>query len=140
LFLAARQEHLERVIRPAIAGGAWVLCDRFWDSTRVYQGLVGGLGLKAIDRLHEAWLEPFRPGLTLLLDLPAEAGLARARAGRFEAKGGAFHARVRQGFLQLATAEPARFTVIDATVEVDRVTEAATRALAAYRQRLGTTA
>lgn len=114
LLLAARLDHLERAIRPAVADGAVVLCDRFWDSTRVYQALVGGLDLAAVDALHERWLAPFRPGLTLIFDLPADLGLARARSGRFEAKGPAFHERVRAGYLRLADLEPGRFRVIDA--------------------------
>lgn len=136
LFLAARNDHLERVVRPALATGAWVLADRFWDSTRVYQGAVGGLSLAAIDRLHEDWLAPFRPGLTLLLDLPAEVGLTRARPGRFEAKGRAFHDAVRAGFLDLAHREPARFAVIDAALSLDAVTAAAIAALDAHRRRI----
>ncbi|TVQ36019.1 MAG: dTMP kinase [Geminicoccaceae bacterium] len=136
LFLAARQDHLERVIRPALARGAWVITDRYWDSTRVYQGLVGRLGLGDLDNLHERWLAPFRPGLTLLFDLPAEIGLARAHPGRFEAKGADFHARVRAGFLQLARAEPARFTVIDAQADLATVKARAKAALDTYRQHL----
>jgi dTMP kinase len=114
LLLAARLDHLERTIRPAHERGAVVLCDRFWDSTRVYQGVVGGLDLPAIDALHERWLAPFRPGLTVVLDVPAELGLARAHSGRFEAKGEGFHARVREGYLRLAEAEPERIRVLDA--------------------------
>lgn len=133
LLLAARLDHLERTIRPAVGAGAVVLCDRFWDSTRVYQGLVGGLALADIDALHDRWLAPFRPGLTLLLDVPAEVGLARARAGRFEAKGGDFHARVRAGYTTLAAAEPGRFRRIDAARPADAV---AADALAAVRAHL----
>ncbi|MFW5833562.1 MAG: dTMP kinase [Pseudomonadota bacterium] len=133
LFAAARQDHLERVVRPALAAGRWVLTDRFWDSTRVYQGLVGSLELAAIDDLHERWLAPFRPSLTLLLDLPAEQGLARAAHGRFEAKGPDFHERVRQGFLSLAAAEPRRFRILDATQEAASVARDAIRALEDHR-------
>ncbi len=136
LFLAARSDHLERVVRPALAKGTWVLSDRFWDSTRVYQGLVGGLDLALIDRLHDDWLAPFRPGLTLLFDVPVEIGLARAAPGRFEAKGAAFHEAVRQGFLDLAARETDRFTVVDASGDARRVTAAATAALDTYRRSL----
>jgi dTMP kinase len=122
LLLAARLDHLERTIRPAVGQGAVVLCDRFWDSTRVYQALVGGLDLADVDALHERWLAPFRPGLTLVLDVPAEVGLARARAGRFEAKGRDFHARVRQGYRRLAEAEPERVRVVDAARPAGAVT------------------
>lgn len=122
LLLAARLDHLERTIRPAVADGAVVLCDRFWDSTRVYQAVVGGLDLAAVDALHERWLAPFRPGLTVVLDLPAGTGLARATAGRFEDKGEGFHARVREGYLQLAEREPQRFRIVDAARPVEAVT------------------
>lgn len=121
LFIAARADHLRRTVRPAVEAGSWVLCDRFWDSTRVYQGFAGGLPLAAIDRLHEDWLRPFRPSLTLLLDQPAEVGLTRAEPGRFEAKGAAFHQQVRQGFLTLAERETERFRVIDAAADKDSV-------------------
>jgi dTMP kinase len=138
LLLAARLDHLERTIRPAVADGAVVLCDRFWDSTRVYQALVGGLDLAEVDALHERWLAPFRPGLTLVLDVPADIGLARARAGRFEAKGEDFHARVRRGYLTLAHAEPARLRVIDAARPPDAVTAAALAAVRAHLTALET--
>ncbi len=133
LLLAARLDHLERTIRPAVADGAVVLCDRFWDSTRVYQALVGGLDLADVDALHERWLAPFRPALTLILDLPTDIGLARARTGRFEAKGADFHERVRTGYLRLADTEPGRFRVIDAARPAQAVTA---DALAAVRTHL----
>ena len=130
LFLAARVDHLERVIRPALATGAWVVSDRFWDSTRVYQGLVGGLDLAMIDQLHETWLSPFRPTLTIVLDLPADEGLQRAHSARFEAMGLGFHRRVRQAFLDLAAAEPQRLAVVDATGNAETVASAVEAALA----------
>lgn len=118
LFMAARDDHLHRAIRPAMTRGAWVLSDRFHDSSRVYQGYAGELGIDLVDRLHEPLLRGFRPDLTLLLDLPVEVGMARCAArgamARFEAKGHAYHERVRAGFLALAAAEPDRFAVIDA--------------------------
>jgi dTMP kinase len=119
LMTAARLDHVERLIRPALAAGKWVLCDRFADSTRVYQGIAGGVGLERIDALHDLFLDQARPDLTILLDLPVEAGLGRrATAGggsRFEAKGAAFHEAVREGFLDLARRSPERFLVIDAS-------------------------
>lgn len=121
LLMAARADHLERTVRPAVARGAWVLCDRFWDSTRVYQALVGGLPLEAVDALHATWLGAFRPWRTLLLDVPVGLGLARAAQGRFEAKGEAFHERVRQGYLELAAREPERFRIVDAVGDVATV-------------------
>ena len=125
LMTAARLDHVERLIAPALAAGRWVLSDRFSDSTRVYQGIAGGLGRERIDALMDLFLPRPRPDLTLLLDLPVEAGLAR-RAGagggsRFEARDLAFHERVRTGFLELAAAEPARFVVIDAAEPEERV-------------------
>jgi len=132
LLLAARLDHLERTIRPALDRGDVVLCDRFWDSTRVYQGLVGGLDIAAVDALHERWLAPFRPGLTLVLDLPAELGLARARRGRFEAKGAEFHAAVRAGFHRLAEREPERMRLVDAAQPPTAVTAAALAQIRAH--------
>ena len=127
LFLAARSDHVARVILPAVRAGRWVLCDRFADSTRVYQGIAGGLGLDLVDRLQEPALAGLRPDLTVLLDLPAETGLRRRRTdggdGRFEAKGLAYHARIREGFLELARREPDRFLVLDATLAEERLAD-----------------
>ena len=80
LMMAARSDHIERVIRPSLARGEWVVSDRFHDSSRVYQGLAGGLGLDTVDRLHEPLLDGVLPDLTLILDLPVETGLARRKA------------------------------------------------------------
>ena len=117
LFLGARADHVARRIRPALLEGRWVLCDRFHDSTRVYQGIAGGLGIELVDRLQEPVLEQARPELTILLDIPAATGLARSReagnGSRFEAKRLDYHERVRRGFLELAAREPDRFLVVD---------------------------
>lgn len=125
LFLAARRDHVERLIEPALARGRWVLCDRFIDSTRVYQGLAGTLGLDLIDRLHGVILDRLGPDLTLLLDLPVEMGLGRRQAAgdanRFEQKMTEFHQAVRDGFLDLAAQEPRRFAVIDAEPSPEEV-------------------
>jgi dTMP kinase len=126
LMYAARRDHVERVIRPALTRGAWVVCDRFADSTRAYQGAAGGTEPKLIAALETYILEETRPDLTLIFDLPVEVGLERAhlRAGaemRFESKGQAFHERLREGFLSIAKAEPERCAVIDATGSVDEV-------------------
>lgn len=126
LMYAARRDHVERVIRPALARGAWVICDRFADSTRAYQGAAGGVDPGFITALETYILEATRPDLTLVFDLPAETGLARAhaRAGaemRFESKGMAFHERLRAGFQAIAAAEPDRCAVIDATATMDEV-------------------
>jgi dTMP kinase len=124
LLLAARLDHVERRIRPALAAGQWVLCDRFADSTRVYQGMAGSAGVELVDRLQQAAIGDLAPDLTLILDVPVEIGLARrgaATANRFEHKGQAFHQRVRAGFLQIAAAEPVRCRVIDGTRDADAV-------------------
>jgi dTMP kinase len=119
LMYAARRDHVERVISPALDRGAVVVCDRFADSTRAYQGAAGGASATLIADLERHVLEGLEPDLTLVLDLPAETGLARAAGrgdaeARFEAKGPAFHARLRAAFLAIARAEPARCVLIDA--------------------------
>lgn len=134
LLLAARFDHVERRIRPALAAGQWVLCDRFVDSTRVYQGIAGGVGIDVIDRLQEATIGELAPDLTMILDIPVELGLARrgisAAGTRFEDMGVTFHQRVRQGFLQLAAAEPERCRVIDAAPSAEVVAAALRGAVA----------
>jgi dTMP kinase len=117
LHFAARAEHVERTIRPALAAGTWVVCDRFYDSTMVYQGFALGGDRAAIATL--AGLIGLRPELTLVLDLEVPAALARLRArgtaaDRYERLGEAFFARVRAGFLAVAGAERARCRLIDA--------------------------
>ncbi len=121
---AARQDHLERIIRPALDRGAWVLSDRFADSTRAYQGAGGGAPSSLLAMLEQAVVADTRPDLTLVMDLPVDQGLQRAttRGGaeqRFEHKEPAFHARLRQAFLDIAEAEPGRCVVLDATLSVD---------------------
>ncbi|WP_309604010.1 dTMP kinase [Phenylobacterium sp.] len=126
LMYAARRDHVERLIRPALARGDWVICDRFADSTRAYQGAAGGTPPELIASLEHFILEETRPDLTLIFDLPVEVGLARAhaRAGselRFESKGLAFHERLRGAFLAIAKAEPDRCALIDADGSVEVV-------------------
>jgi len=138
LMYAARRDHVERVIRPALARGAWVVCDRFADSTRAYQGAAGGADPALIAALETYILETTRPDLTLVFDLPVAVGLERAhiRAGtemRFESKGQAFHERLREGFLAIAEAEPGRCAVIDAAGSLEEVEG---RVWAAVRDRL----
>ena len=142
LMYAARSDHLDRVIRPALARGAWVVCDRFADSTRAYQGVGGGVSPAMVEALEAGVVGADWPDLTLIFDLPAAAGLARAgdRGGaeaRFEAKGLAFHEKLRRAFLDIAAREPDRCVVIDAAHAVDAV-EAAVRE--AVRSRLAATA
>jgi dTMP kinase len=135
LFLAARDDHLHRAILPALGRGAWVVCDRFADSTRVYQGCAGELGIELVDRLQAPLLGDHRPDLTVLLDLPVTVGMARCAArgalARFEAKGQTYHERVRTGFLALAAREPDRFVVVDAALDEEEVAAAVWRAVVA---------
>ena len=127
LMFAARDLHLQGVIRPALARGEWVVCDRFTDATRAYQGSGRGVDAELIESLAEAVHGGLAPDCTLLLDLPVSVGLARARgrAGgstdRFEAETTAFFERVRAGYLELARREPRRFQVIDAAAPLERV-------------------
>lgn len=125
LMMAARSDHLDRKIRPALTRREIVVSDRFFDSSRVYQGIAGAVGLAAVDKMHDPLLGDDRPNLTLLLDAPPSFGLKRReQAGggsRFEAKSSDFHEKVRQGFLQLAALEPKRFCVVDATLSIDAV-------------------
>ena len=128
ILYAAREDHLERLIRPALARGAWVLSDRFADSTRAYQGAGGGAEAGFIAALEEAVVGDAHPDLTLILDLPVDEGLARAAARgggeeRFERKGRVFHERLRHGFLEIARAEPRRCVVMDATEPPDEVAD-----------------
>lgn len=126
LMYAARRDHIERVIRPGLERGAWVISDRFADSTRAYQGAAGGVDPAFISAMETYVLEGTRPDLTLIFDFPPEVGLARALArpgaeARFESKGMAFHERLREGFRAIATAEPQRCALIDADGSIDEV-------------------
>jgi len=138
LINAARRDHIERVIEPALASGAWVICDRFHDSTRAYQGAAGGASPAMIAALEDAVLQGLVPDLTLILDIDPTEGLARAAGrgggeGRFEAKGVEFHTRLRQAFLDIASREPKRCAVIKAAGHFDDV---ATRIATAVASRL----
>lgn len=118
LFAAARLNHLRETIRPALARGAWVICDRYTDSTRAYQVAAGGLDAAKLDALN-AIIAAERPDLTLVLDLDVGEGLARSRGGnagedRFEKKGADFHARVRAEFLAIATHQSGRCKIVNA--------------------------
>lgn len=126
LHFAARRDHLQRVIRPALAQGQWVLSDRFADSTLAYQGYGHGVDCGFIAALEQAVVGTERPDLTLILDLPVELGLERAggRRGpetRYEEMEQAFHERLRQGFLAIARQDPKRCRVIDATGDLEAV-------------------
>ncbi|WP_293862925.1 dTMP kinase [uncultured Alsobacter sp.] len=122
LFAAARADHLASTIRPALARGDWVICDRFADSTRAYQGVAGGLEEGVINALERLVVGVTRPDLTVVLDLPAEIGLRRAnqRRGeaaidRFESEPLAFHKALREAFRSIAAREPGRCVLVDAT-------------------------
>ena len=127
LNYAARDSHLGKVIRPALALGHTVLCDRFMDSTRAYQGHAGGCDMRLLDSLETSIVGDARPNLTLVFDLDPAEGLARAKSrgdgseDRYERKGLAFHQALRRGFLEIAKGEPARCRVIDATGSVEEV-------------------
>jgi len=126
MMFAARSDHLERTIRPALDAGAWVVCDRFADSSRAYQGAGGGVPPAFIESLDATVVGTDQPDLTLVFDLPVERGLERALGRgqfevRFESKGLAFHQRLRDGFLAIARAHPHRCVVIDASGNEDEV-------------------
>ncbi len=131
LHFAARKEHVDATIAPALASGRWVVSDRFTDSTMAYQGLAQGLGRQAIETLGRLVLGDFKPDLTLVIDLPPAEGLARAGArpksadgaaeDRYERMGDDFHARLRAAFLEIAAADPARCQVIDGRGSVEEV-------------------
>lgn len=132
LMFAARRDHLVRTVWPAIERGAWVISDRFADSTRAYQGHGHGFPLEHIESLYRVAVGDFAPDLTLILDLPVDVGLARAAARRgtetrFEGLGSGFHERVRAGFRAIASAEPKRCALIDASGDVDAVHRAIVR-------------
>lgn len=143
LFLAARAQVVAEVIRPALARGEWVLCDRFADSTFAYQGYGRGIDVDLLRHFNDFATEGLVPDLTVLLDVPPEVSRARlaarqaataTAADRIEQAGAEFHARLRTGFLELAKAEPARFAVIDASrplAEVSRQVLAAVRRISA---------
>ena len=139
LMVAARRVHLVETIWPALERGEWVVSDRFADSTSAYQGYGRGLPQETLRALHKLIAGEFKPDLSIILDLPVDTGLSRAatRPGaetRFERMDPEFHRRLRQGFLEIARAEPHRCVVIDATGDIGSV-QAAIRA--AVHARLG---
>lgn len=130
LYNAARAQHVEEVIKPALDAGRLVLCDRFFDATAVYQGTGRGLAPEGLTMINQFATGGLTPDLTLLLDFPAEIGLERARQrndmegltseGRFEAEALDFHQRIRQGYLELARSQ-SRFRIVDATGSPEEV-------------------
>ena len=129
LNYAARDNHLNKIIRPALADGKFVLCDRFMDSTRAYQGYAGACTFHLIDELERSIVGMTRPDLTFIFDLDPVVGLERAtkqgkgKEDRFERMGLAFHQRLREGFLEIALQNPKRCFVIDASVSIESVAE-----------------
>lgn len=130
LFAAARADHVEKLINPAIGAGSWVICDRFIDSTRAYQGVAGGIDDAAILAIHGFGARALLPDRTFVLEVPIDQGRARAEgrdgaaADRFAARGDAFHTDVAAAFRRFANAEPERFRMIDASASADQVTQA----------------
>jgi dTMP kinase len=131
LFAAARIDHIDQTIEPALASGAFVVCDRFADSTRAYQGALGRLDPAFLRALERVVLGDLRPDLTLILDIPAEEGRVRAARrrsaeetlDRFESEGPAFHESVRAAFLAIGASDPARCVVVDAALPEEDVAQ-----------------
>jgi len=132
LYMADRAQHIHALIKPDLAQGKIVLCDRYFDATVAYQGFARGLDVRLIRDLHRLILEDLKPDVTLLLDLPPPVGLKRAwqeldsggrsgRESRFEEETISFHDKVRTGYLELARLEPQRFQIIDASRKVEQV-------------------
>jgi len=139
LNYAARLEHMERTVRPALEAGKWVISDRFADSTTAYQGYGHGLDGENIARLHRLVLGDFKPDLTIILDIDLDTGLARAASrgngeDRYERMGRYFHERLRKGFLEIAEKEPQRCAIIDGAGDIEAV---AAQVCAVVTQRLG---
>ncbi|MBN8847648.1 MULTISPECIES: dTMP kinase [unclassified Sphingomonas] len=136
LFAAARADHVEKTIRPAIGAGVWVICDRYLDSSRAYQGIAGGIDDAAVLALHAFGSRGLLPDRTFVLELPPEEGARRAAgrdgagADRFAMRGDDFHIAVAAAFDRFATAEPDRFRRIDATRPPEVVTAALLEGLA----------
>ena len=125
LMMAARTDHVRKLVAPELDKGRWVISDRFHDSSRVYQGVAGDVGLDVVDRLHEPVLKDIKPDLTIILDVDVEIGLGRrdraGNVGRFEMKGREFHQKVRDGFGAIAALEPERIVIVPAEDDPDTV-------------------
>jgi dTMP kinase len=142
LFAAARDDHVHTVIEPALNQGIWVLCDRFSDSTRVYQGRLGKVAPEVLNAMERVTIGDLKPDLTVILDIPVEIGMQRAAArrgrgapDRFEAEEVKFHQQLREAYMQIAKAEPQRCVLIDANADADTV---AARVWATLRERFFT--
>jgi dTMP kinase len=131
LFAAARDDHVQCTILPALRSGKWVVCDRFADSTRVYQGILGHVDQKLLNVLERVSIGELAPDLTVILDLPVQVGLERAKlrrgnvmADRFEGEGADFHEKLREAYLGIAAREPDRCVIIDANAAKEAVASA----------------
>jgi len=136
LFAAARDDHVRTVIQPALNQGTWVLCDRFSDSTRVYQGRVGNVASGLLNAMERVTIGDLKPDLTIILDVPVEIGLKRAAArrgsaapDRFESEDVKFHQNLRDAYREIAATEPARCVLIDASGDANTVAAAVWTAL-----------
>ncbi|MFH2045174.1 MAG: dTMP kinase [Pseudomonadota bacterium] len=140
LYLADRAEHANKIIKPALSAGKTVLCDRYYDATKAYQGYARGLDMDLLDKLHKLIIHDLKPDITILLDLDPKTGLSRAwkqiNAGertefetRFEKETLDFHDKVRKGYLELARIEPKRFIIVDATKDENQVKKDIIKAL-----------
>jgi len=143
LFAAARDDHVQCTILPALRSGKWVVCDRFADSTRVYQGILGQVDQKLINVLERVSVGELSPDLTVILDVQVQIGLERARqrrgsaqADRFEGEGVEFHQKLRDAYLDIAAHEPDRCVVIDTTASKDIVADAIWQAVESRLQPL----
>lgn len=133
MFSAARIDHIDRLIRPALAQENWVICDRFIDSTRVYQGVLGDIEAGLLEELEQVTIDGLMPELTLILDLDPDIGLARAAkrrspgesVDRFESETLAFHRKLREAYLDIARREPQRCVVLDASLPPAELADAA---------------
>jgi dTMP kinase len=128
LFAAARDDHVRTVIKPALSQGVWVLCDRFSDSTRAYQGRLGKVAPEIMNAMERVTIGNLKPDLTLILDVPVEVGMQRAAArrgsgapDRFEAEDVKFHQQLRDAYRQIAADEPKRCVLIDANADANTV-------------------
>ncbi len=136
LFAAARDDHVRTVIQPALSQGTWVLCDRFFDSTRAYQGRLGQVAPGLLNAMQRVTIGDLKPDLTIILDIPVEVGMSRAAArrgkgapDRFEAEDLKFHQDLREAYKQIAADDPQRCVLIDANTNADAVSEQVWKAL-----------
>ena len=136
LFAAARDDHVRTVIQPALGQGTWVLCDRFFDSTRAYQGRLGQVSPSVLNAMQRVTIGDLKPDLTIILDIPAEVGMQRAAArrgkgvpDRFESEDVRFHQDLREAYKQIAADDPQRCVLIDANTDADAVSDQVWKAL-----------